>query len=67
MGTNASTNQCIRSSKKITGLPAEKIFVYTTYLGTGLGRRAEVDFVIQALEIAKKIKNTCKTAMDARG
>jgi isoquinoline 1-oxidoreductase beta subunit len=47
-------------AKKITGLPEDKIFVYTTYLGTGFGRRFEIDFVIQALEIAKKIKTPVK-------
>jgi isoquinoline 1-oxidoreductase beta subunit len=46
--------------KKITGLPEEKIFIHTTYLGTGLGRRAEVDFVIQAIEIANKVKKPVK-------
>jgi len=57
--TQAQTS-VLEAAKKITGLPAEKIFVYTTYLGTGLGRKAEVDFVIQALEIAKKIKTPVK-------
>jgi isoquinoline 1-oxidoreductase beta subunit len=48
------------AAKNITKLPEEKIHIYTTYLGTGFGRRAEVDFVIDALEIAKKVKKPVK-------
>lgn len=44
----------IRSAEKITGLPEEKIKVYTTYLGGGFGRKANVEFVEEALEISKK-------------
>lgn len=48
------------AAKNITKLPEERIHIYTTYLGTGFGRRAEVDFVIDALEIAKKVKKPVK-------
>lgn len=41
-------------AEKITGLPASKINVHTTYLGTGLGRRSETDFVEEALQASKK-------------
>ncbi len=40
---------------KITGLPTEKVRVHTTYLGGGFGRRAELDFVTDAVEISKAV------------
>ena len=40
---------------KISGLPPEKIFVHTTALGCGLGRRAKPDFVAEALILSKAI------------
>ncbi|MDY6821454.1 MAG: molybdopterin cofactor-binding domain-containing protein, partial [Deferribacterota bacterium] len=47
-------------AKQLTGFPEEKIHVHTTYLGAGLGRKAEVDFVSEAVEIAKKVKKPVK-------
>jgi isoquinoline 1-oxidoreductase subunit beta len=35
------------------GLPAEKVFVHTTFLGGGFGRRLDVDFIPAAVECAK--------------
>jgi isoquinoline 1-oxidoreductase beta subunit len=40
---------------KITGLKPEQVRVHTTYLGGGFGRRAEQDFVAEAVEISKAI------------
>lgn len=40
----------------LTGLPAEKVSVKTTYLGGGLGRKAEVDFVSQAVQVAMVVQ-----------
>jgi len=37
----------------LTGLPAEKVRVHTTYLGGGFGRRGEQDFVIDAIETSR--------------
>ena len=37
------------------GLPAEKVFVHTTYLGGGFGRRGEADFVLDAVETSKAV------------
>jgi isoquinoline 1-oxidoreductase beta subunit len=37
---------------QITGLPLSQINVHTTYLGGALGRKIEVDFVSQALQVA---------------
>jgi isoquinoline 1-oxidoreductase beta subunit len=38
---------------KLTGLPAERVTVTTTLLGGGFGRRAELDFIVDAVETAK--------------
>ncbi len=40
---------------EITGLPAEKIEIHTTYLGGGFGRRVEIDCIKQCLTIAKSL------------
>lgn len=36
-----------------SGLPPEKVFIHTTFIGGGYGRKLEVDFVAQAVAIAK--------------
>src|SRR5258707_9349699 len=38
---------------RITGLKPEQVRIHTTYLGGGFGRRAEQDFVAEAVEISK--------------
>lgn len=40
----------------LTGLPADKVTVHTTLLGGGLGRKAEVDFVAQALQVGMALQ-----------
>jgi isoquinoline 1-oxidoreductase beta subunit len=40
---------------KITGLDASAVFVHTTFLGGGFGRRFESDFVTDAVELSKAI------------
>jgi isoquinoline 1-oxidoreductase beta subunit len=44
----------------LTGLPAAKIKVHTTYLGGGLGRKAETDFVSQAIQTALVVNQPVK-------
>jgi isoquinoline 1-oxidoreductase beta subunit len=44
-----------RVAAEITGLPAEKVRVHTTYLGGGFGRRSETDFVAEAVRLSKEI------------
>lgn len=44
----------------MTGLPADKITVVTTYLGGGLGRKAEQDFVAQAVQVAMAVGRPVK-------
>src|SRR5271165_4349409 len=41
---------------KLTGLKPEQVRVHTTYLGGGFGRRAEQDFVVEAVELSKAMK-----------
>lgn len=41
------------SGAKLTGLKAEQVFIHTTYLGGGFGRRAEQDFIMEAVELSK--------------
>lgn len=36
-----------------SGLPESKVFIHTTFIGGGYGRKLEVDFVSQAVSIAK--------------
>ncbi len=40
---------------QLTGLPLSKINVHTTWLGGGLGRRIETDFVSQAIQVAMAV------------
>jgi len=40
---------------RITGLKPEQVRIHTTFLGGGFGRRAEQDFISEAVEISKGI------------
>ena len=40
---------------KITGLPEARVTVHTTFLGGGFGRRAENDFVTDAVHVSRAI------------
>ena len=40
---------------EITGLPPKSITVHTTYLGGGFGRKFETDFVVDAVELSKRM------------
>jgi isoquinoline 1-oxidoreductase beta subunit len=42
------------------GLPPEKVFVHTTFLGGGFGRRLDVDFIPAAVECAKAMNKPVK-------
>lgn len=41
---------------QMTGLPADKVTIHTTLLGGGLGRKAEVDFVGQAVQVGMALQ-----------
>jgi isoquinoline 1-oxidoreductase beta subunit len=45
---------------QVTGLKPEQITVRTTFLGGGFGRRIDVDFIAQAIEISKAVKAPVK-------
>jgi isoquinoline 1-oxidoreductase beta subunit len=44
----------------VTGLPMEKIVVHNQHLGGSFGRRLDVDFVTQAVRIAREVKGPVK-------
>lgn len=54
-GGTQSQTWALGAAARITGLPADKINVHTTLLGGGFGRRAEVDFVIEAIQASKAV------------
>jgi isoquinoline 1-oxidoreductase subunit beta len=43
------------TAARLTGFPPEKVTVHTTLLGGGFGRRGEVDFIVDAVEVAKAV------------
>jgi isoquinoline 1-oxidoreductase subunit beta len=43
------------TAARLTGLPRDKVTVHTTLLGGGFGRRGELDFVVDAVEVAKAV------------
>lgn len=45
---------------RLTGLAHEQVHIHTTYLGGGFGRRGEVDFVVEAVQIAQHVKAPVK-------
>lgn len=51
---------CIPTIKAITGLDASAITVHTTFLGGGLGRKIEQDYIGQAVKIAKAVGKPVK-------
>jgi isoquinoline 1-oxidoreductase beta subunit len=48
------------TAASITGLPANKITVHTTFLGGGLGRKFEQDFIAQAIKVSKAVQQPVK-------
>ena len=44
----------------MTGLAPAQVTVHTTYLGGGLGRKAELDFVSQAVQVARAVGRPVK-------
>ncbi|RJR32231.1 MAG: xanthine dehydrogenase family protein molybdopterin-binding subunit, partial [Desulfobacteraceae bacterium] len=59
-GTQAQTGDQA-TAMKITGLPQDKVFVHTTFLGCGLGRKtARPDIVPEAVTISKALGKPVK-------
>ncbi|MFH0344575.1 MAG: molybdopterin cofactor-binding domain-containing protein [Chromatiales bacterium] len=59
VGTQVAT-RAQAAAARVTGLPPEKVRVHNHLLGGGFGRRLEVDFVTQAVQIAKQIDGPVK-------
>ena len=55
---NQLPTQVLAEAAKITGLPPDRIDVHTTLMGGGFGRRAEMDFIRQALQVANQLRGT---------
>lgn len=51
---------CVLTAAAITGLAPSAITVHTTYLGGGLGRKFEQDFVSQAVTVSKAVGKPVK-------
>ena len=59
VGTQVAT-RAQATAAQVTGLPPEKIRVHNHLLGGGFGRRLEVDFITQAVQIAKQVAGPVK-------
>ncbi len=59
VGTQVAT-RAQATAAQVTGLPPEKIRVHNHLLGGGFGRRLEVDFITQAVQIAKQVDGPVK-------
>jgi isoquinoline 1-oxidoreductase beta subunit len=59
VGTQVAT-RAQAAAAQVTGLPLEKVRVHNHLLGGGFGRRLEVDFVAQAVAIAKHVDGPVK-------
>ena len=46
-------SQCAVIAEKLTGIPRSKCHIHQTLLGGGFGRRAEIDFVAEAVQLSK--------------
>ena len=52
--------RALATAAEVTGLPPERIQVHNQLLGGGFGRRLEVDFITQAVQIAKQVEGPVK-------
>ena len=59
LGTQVPT-RAQATAAEVAGLPREKVQVHNQLLGGGFGRRLEVDFVTQAVRIAREVKGPVK-------
>ena len=57
---NQAATWITATAAAITGLPTSAITVHTTFLGGGLGRKIEQDFVSQAIQVAMVVKKPVK-------
>lgn len=47
-------------ASEISGLPKDKVYIHTTLLGCGLGRRGDLDFIIEAVITSKAVGKPVK-------
>jgi isoquinoline 1-oxidoreductase beta subunit len=59
VGTQVAT-RAQATAAQVSGLPPEKVQVHNRLLGGGFGRRLEVDFITQAVQIAKQVAGPVK-------
>jgi isoquinoline 1-oxidoreductase beta subunit len=52
--TQAQT-EAQEAAVRAAGLPPDRVRIHTTYLGGGFGRRLEQDFIVEAVEIARRM------------
>ncbi len=50
-----------KAAAEITGLPLEAVCMHVTQLGGGFGRRKQLDFVIEAVQLSKALRRPVKT------
>lgn len=48
------------AAAEAAGIPPERVFIHTTYLGGGFGRRLETDFIPAAVEAARAVNRPVK-------
>ncbi|MGH7260655.1 MAG: xanthine dehydrogenase family protein molybdopterin-binding subunit, partial [Nitrospiraceae bacterium] len=59
VGTQVAT-RAQATAAQVTGLPPEKVRVHNHLLGGGFGRRLDVDFITQAVQVAKQVDGPVK-------
>ena len=59
VGTQVQT-RAEATAAEVTGFPPEKVQVHNHLLGGGFGRRLEVDFITQAVQIGKQVAGPVK-------
>jgi len=57
---NQVVSRAQAAAAQVTGLPLDKVRVHNHLLGGGFGRRLEVDYVTQAVRIAKQVTGPVK-------
>jgi isoquinoline 1-oxidoreductase beta subunit len=58
--SNQIVSRAQQTAAQVTGLPPDKVRVHTLLLGGGFGRRLEVDYVTQAVKIARQVNGPVK-------
>lgn len=51
-----SARSALAITMALTGMPESQVHIHTTLLGGGLGRKAEVDFIAQAVQLGMALK-----------